>query len=113
MFLLYFTLKGGYVRNMFVHLNSKSPLGSCTHLSLGMNDESILIMKTITKALGGYLIENDCNDIIEEFRGEADLHCDGLMYHLRESIKNNRIKNKGSAEQLIEEEKLWNERIKK
>ena len=96
-------------RMMFVHLNVDTPLGPCTLLSLGMNDEAISIMRAIAMVLGGYLEENDCEGTGEMITGAADDRSDGLLYFVTSGIKEGKFGNKEQCtDDLKEYMDEWN-----
>jgi len=97
-------------RMMFVHHNTETPLGPCTLLSLGMNDEAIAVMIAIAKVLGGYLEENDCDDKGEMITGDADNRSDGLTYYLKQGIIEGKVGNKDDVEALGKYVEEWNKK---
>jgi len=94
MFTLHFRLENSEFeeqRTMFVHHNSDTPLGPCTSLSLGANDESIRIMRAIARVLGGYLEENDCEGDGEMIIGAAHNRGDSLLYFVTSGFINGKL----------------------
>jgi len=102
------------MRMMYAHLNCDTPLGPCTLLSLGMNDEAISIMKSIAMVLGGYLEESDCECRGEMIEGGADNKGDGLVYFVTSGIKEGKFGNKQECfSDLGDYIKEWNEKVQR
>ena len=79
-----FSLKGNK-RSMSIFLNSKNPLGTCTHLNMDSDNNACELLCNIGKVFGGYLTENDCDGVIKEIHGEMD-EGDGLPFFIRHGI---------------------------
>ena len=81
---------GGNHRNMFVHYRYHLPTGPVLLLSLGFNDQAVMIMRTIAENIGGILEENDCVGTMESINGHLSDE-DGLQYFLKWSVINNKL----------------------
>lgn len=89
-----------------VHLNSETPLGSATQISL--NNESIKILTKIAEIFGGFLIPKDYEDKGEMFYGQLWRE-DGLQYFLIDSVLNNEHDNTVSG--LNNSIKRWEKEV--
>lgn len=88
MFIVPFTFEGEN-RGMHVH-HTHLPTGPCLMLSLGHNEQATRIMRTIARAIGGILEENDCTGKMEVIDGKLSDE-NGLQYFLKWAVLNNKM----------------------
>ncbi len=91
MILGYFDFNVGE-RRIFVHLNSQTPIGSATYLSLHADEEAHKILKDIADVLGGILEYFDSDGKCEMIDGSL-WEEDGLPYFLKHAIIEDGIDN--------------------
>jgi len=72
-------------RWLSVHLNSDTPIGKATLMSLSMDKQAQDILRSIAMVLGGLYEENDSEDKLEMIIGMLD-DGDNLSYHLKQSV---------------------------
>lgn len=113
MYQFYFKIRGGELqRQMYVHTNSKTPLGTATYLSLGSNDESIKLLATIAEVLGGILCPNDCDGNMQWFDGSLT-DDDGIPYFVKRATLENKMESNDDMHGLQEFMTAWKEKHKR
>jgi hypothetical protein len=95
-------------RTMHVH-RSHLPTGPVLLLSMGRNEQAIKIMRTVGKAIGGILEENDCNGTMEVIHGHLSDE-DGLQYFLKWAVITNRLTG-GTIKELNQAIHEWHDKI--
>jgi hypothetical protein len=92
-------------RQIFVSRNSKTPLGTCTYLSLSSNPEGHSIFKGLAEIIGGFYQENDFEDKYEFISGEIS-DDNGLPYFIRYAITHDGVEH-DDIEGLLESMNNW------
>ena len=97
-----------YTRQMHFYTQNYSPIGLCTLLSLGADNESCTLLKGIGEIIGGIYTENDCEENNYEIIRGMLWEEDGLLFHLRNAIANNEMKSGDDLDGLIKSTAKWN-----
>jgi len=94
-------------RRMFVITNNDdNPIGPTTWMSLGHNEESIMIMRAIAAVLGGVLEESDCDCNLENISGKLSTS-NGLPYFIQYALLNNKMSDEDDLIGLIKCISQW------
>jgi hypothetical protein len=93
-------------RMMHIHTYTRTPLGSGTELSLGHNEQAVVIMKTIAKVLGGFLLPQDFDNKYEWIEG-VFAEEDGLNYFYKYAVLHNELANENDLVGLNESIHKW------
>lgn len=98
-------------RRISLFMDSHTPIGYFTYMSLGFNEEAVEIMTIIGKVFGGLLEENDCDCKMEFIEGDLDER-NALPYFMNYAVIHDKA-NPNSLVDLIKSIKKWETDIKK
>jgi hypothetical protein len=105
-FHLFFQIDGHEERMMSLFVNQNSPIGPTTHMSLGHNEEAVMIMRTIAEVFGGILMANDCSCEEEVIEGQFTEN-DGLPYFIKYALLHNEMSSVQDIKGLLKSIRKW------